>query len=55
MAERVTLTSEQAKALLELRAKHRNDVQSDETEWVPVDEETRPHKVIILPDNAGTL
>ena len=46
MAERVILTSAQAKALQQLRANHRTDsCWSDETEWVPVDEETRPHKM----------
>lgn len=55
MAERVTLTSEQAEALQALRAKHSNDVpRSDEVEWVPIDEETRPHKMLSLAGVAGT-
>jgi hypothetical protein len=56
MAERVSLTREQAEALLKLRAKHGNDnLWSDDREWVSVDDDTRPHKVLTLPDTARTL
>ena len=55
MAERVTLTSEQAQALQALRAKHRDErLGRDETTWVSVDEETRPHKVLVVPETATT-
>jgi hypothetical protein len=47
MAERVTLTAEQAQALQELRAKHREEsLSNDQAAWVPVDEDTGPHKVL---------
>jgi hypothetical protein len=57
MAERVTLTAEEAEALRKLRAKHRNEsLASDATEWVPVDNDTRPHKVLVLPGTStGTI
>jgi hypothetical protein len=55
MAERLTLTAEQAEALQRLRAKHTNEsLSSDEPEWVSVDEETRPHKMLVLPGISGT-
>lgn len=55
MAERVTLTSEQAEALQALRARHRDErLGRDETKWIPVDDDTRPHKVLVVPDTAAT-
>jgi hypothetical protein len=57
MAERVTLTPEQAEALQKLRARHSNEHPSiHETEWVPVDEDTRPYKVLVSSDiTSGTM
>jgi hypothetical protein len=57
MAERVTLTPEQAEALQKLRARHSNERPSiQETEWVPVDEDTRPYKVLVPSDiTSGTM
>jgi hypothetical protein len=53
MAERVTLTAEEAEALRKLRAQHRNEsFASDEPEWVVVDNDTRPHKVLVLQDTS---
>jgi hypothetical protein len=49
MAERVTLTSEQAEALRKLRAKFNDPWRKragKEIEWVPLEDETRPHKVL---------
>jgi hypothetical protein len=57
MAERVTLTSEQAEALRKLRAEFNDPWRKragKEIEWVPLDAQTRPYKVLTLPGTAGT-
>lgn len=53
MAERLTLTQEQAEALQQLRARYKEvSRKSDKkvTEWMTLDDEdTRPHEVLIVP------
>ena len=54
MVERITLTPEQAEALQKLRAEHSNDSPlSDEADWMSVDDDTRPAKVLVLPDTGA--